>query len=508
MLAFSDNANAVVYQFYWKDNANNGNWDWGGSQWYGTNVNNNVGAPTFDGGAQLYFENTGNTTTTINNAGSGGGAPSGWIALNGVFTQNASTGKVYTINSGGGINGIYLYNKIETLAIGTAAGLIINSQVQLGGTAEINAVAANIGLGNLLLNGNTLNAYGNKQLNITGVISGGGTFNIKNQGLTATYSGAGANTFSGGTTVENSSTLVLNKSANTAAIAGTLTINSGAIVRTDAANQLSNQLVTVNGTLNLNNNNQSAALAGSGTVTLGSGTLTINNTGTDTFSGGISGTGGLTKSGAGTQILSSTNTYGGTTSVSQGILQVNGSITGTGAVNVASGATLGGTGSIAGAINVTGVLAPGASIESLGTGAVSFLAGSTLAYELNSTSLNGDLVDSTGTLDIASGAILTLSQVAAGTLSNGSKLTLIDYMGGWTSAELFTYNGTTLNDDSTFTLGANQWFFNYNDSTGGSNFSADQSGATSFVTMTVIPEPASAALGLLGSLLLLRRRRV
>jgi hypothetical protein len=68
--------------------------------------------------------------------------------------------------------------------------------------------------------------------------------------------------------------------------------------------------------------------------------------------------------------------------------------------------------------------------------------------------------------------------------------------------------GSTLADDSTFTLGANQWLFNYNDTTGGSNFSGNQTGAASFVTMTVIPEPNAAMLvGGLGMLALLRRRR-
>ena len=121
--------------------------------------------------------------------------------------------------------------------------------------------------------------------------------------------------------------------------------------------------------------------------------------------------------------------------------------------------------------------------------------------------LNGDLVASTGVLDIANTTTLTLMELASGVLSNGTKLTLISYFGGWTAGELFTYNLSTLADDSTFTLGANKWLFNYNDSTGGSNFAADQVGATSFVTLTVIPEPGAQWLGILGAALLLRRRR-
>lgn len=269
LLAGLSSGQAQLHQFYWKDFANNGNWDWGSGQWFSSQTNGNVGAINYNGGAQVFFENTGNTTTTINAGAGTGGAPAGWLGLNAIFTQNSSIGKTYTINAGGGIDGINHYIKIETLNIVTSAALILNAAVQLGLSAEINAVAANIQLGNLLMNGQTLNSYGNQTLTISGVISGTGTYNIKNQGLMVNYTGSGANTFSGTTTVENSSLLVLNKSAATAAIAGPLTINAGATVRTDAASQLNNQLVTVNGTLNLNGNNQSTALAGGGTVNLG-----------------------------------------------------------------------------------------------------------------------------------------------------------------------------------------------------------------------------------------------
>jgi autotransporter-associated beta strand protein len=53
-------------------------------------------------------------------------------------------------------------------------------------------------------------------------------------------------------------------------------------------------------------------------------TLTINNTSpaSSTFSGNINGTGiSLVKSGTGTQILSSTNSYNGDTNISGGKLQ-------------------------------------------------------------------------------------------------------------------------------------------------------------------------------------------
>jgi len=111
-------------------------------------------------------------------------------------------------------------------------------------------------------------------------------------------------------------------------------------------------------TLDLNGVNQTiASLAdsgvGGGIVTnsaASTATLTINpSSGSTTFSGAISGPISLVKSGAGTQVLAGASSYAGGTTVNNGTLLVNGSITG--AVTVASGATLGGTGAITG--NVT-----------------------------------------------------------------------------------------------------------------------------------------------------------
>jgi autotransporter-associated beta strand protein len=270
-------------------------------------------------------------------------------------------------------------------------------------------------------------------------------------------------------------------------------------------------------------NNGSGALIFTGntahTGTTSDKTLTLGGTSTgfiNEFNGVINDqTGGqkvgLAKAGASTWSLGGTNTYTGDTTVSAGVLAVDGSLANT-TTNVAG--TLQGSGTIGGSVTIQdgGTLAPGNSIESLGVASLAFLAGSTYAYELNSSVLNGDLTYSTGTLDIASGVgplgtTLTLTELFSGTLAVDSKLTLISYTDGWTPTELFNYMGSPLADDSTFTLGANQWLFNYDDTSGGGNFGGDQSGAARFVTMTVIPEPTAAMLGGLGLLTMLRRRR-
>ena len=109
-----------------------------------------------------------------------------------------------------------------------------------------------------------------------GVISGTGAFMQLGPGTTVL---TGANTYTGATNV-NAGTLQAG-AANAFSPFSAFTVASGA-------------------TLDLNSFNQTiGSLAGAGNVTLGAATLTTGNDNTSTtFSGAISGTGGLTKSGA------------------------------------------------------------------------------------------------------------------------------------------------------------------------------------------------------------------
>ena len=374
---------ACAQNFYWKDTAGNGRWDWGTSQWFSSSAGFNVGAPATNGSAIIWFENVGGTNTFIN-----AGFTGGWFKLNSLYTAANSTGRSYVINVENGGTGIEVYNKIETISGGGA--LAINAATQLGANSEINAVGGSLTLGELRMNGQTLSSFGANSLNINGVISGTGAYNIKNQGITVTYSGSGTNTFSGTTTVENSSTLVLNKSANTAALAGSLIVNSGATVRTDSAGQLGNQFVTVNGTLNLNGNNQSLALAGtsnSASVALGSATMTVTNTGSDSFAGVISGSGGITKSGSGTLSLAGNNTYSGDTRITAGQLTVD----------------------------AGGDLGDGETDVFISSGAQLNLNTSVIVDSVSQTG-----VDNGGTINLGTGATLTLDGADKGSLSQNS----------------------------------------------------------------------------------------
>jgi autotransporter-associated beta strand protein len=89
--------------------------------------------------------------------------------------------------------------------------------------------------------------------------------------------------------------------------------------------------------------------------------LTVGgNNSSTTYKGVLSGGGSLIKTGSGTLTISATNTYTGTTTVSVGTLQVDGSTTSATTVN--SGATLAGDGTVNAAVTVNsgGSIAPGA----------------------------------------------------------------------------------------------------------------------------------------------------
>lgn len=159
-----------------------------------------------------------------------------------------------------------------------------------------------------------------------------------------------------------------------------------------------------------------------------SGNLTLN---------GIVSVTDLIKRGAGSLTLTGENTYSYGTHVEAGTLLVNnttGSGTGTGNVTVAAGATLGGTGSISGSVDVEndGRINPGANTGTLTVGDVQFASAGELLIEIAGTDQGEfDQLVATGTAEVEGQLLVDLDNgfipadsheftiVTAGTLTGG-----------------------------------------------------------------------------------------
>ncbi len=247
----------------------------------------------------------------------------------------------------------------------------------------------------------------------TGAISGTrGIAFAEGANPTGTIILSGANTYSGGTTL-NAGVLRLGHATALGAAIGNLAVNGG--------------------TLNLNGFSPTIGrLSGSGGVianlAAGTATLTTNTTAGSTFAGslqnGASGqTLALTKLGSGTLTLSGVNTYTGATLVSAGGLRISGSLSGAGPVSVANGATLSGAGAIQGALSLASgaIHAPGgpAGAQTI-TGTLSYANGARLRWSLPANNAATDAAGrvSAGVVNVTAGAVVDLMFNASGSTVN------------------------------------------------------------------------------------------
>ncbi|WPZ34021.1 DUF4347 domain-containing protein [Thalassobaculum sp. OXR-137] len=355
-------------------------------------------------------------------------AVTGAGTINNTITIGASGGTINTgaaVSLSGVIGGTGNLTKAGTGTL-TVTGTNTNSGTTTvsAGTLSVES-SGNLGSGSVVLNGGGLAVTGTTT--ISNDISGTGSLTKSGTGTTIL---SGTNTYTGGTTIG----------------AGTLQVSGGSALADGGA-----VTVSPGATLDLNGTSETiGSLSGSGTLNIGSGTLTLTDSASTTFSGTISG---------------------------------SGTIAGGGTYTVASGATLGGTSTFSTAVTVAngGTIAPGNSPGIISTGNLTLASGSTATMEIdgNTAGTGYDQIKVTGTVTLSNA---TLNATLGYTPASGDVYTLIDNDG--VDAVTGAFDG--LAEGATLTIGGSTFQISYLGGTGND------------VTLTYRPPPASDSGGAAG----------
>jgi autotransporter-associated beta strand protein len=368
------------------------------------------------------FGSTGPTTRTFSGTISGSGALTMFGGRETLILSGPTTYSGPTTIFGSADFFITSSTPFAELRAGTTNAFSPNSDFLLTGAATLNLNNFNQAIGSLtgssvsgpqpqvLLGSATLTVGGtNSSGTFAGAITGTGGIVKTGSG---TFTLTGTNSYSGGTII-SAGTLQLGNGGATGSIAGDVADNanfaikrsdaftfSGVISGSGALHQLGTGSTTLTAIESYGGSTSIAAgrlalsgagniatssgvladgafdisgvsgagtsiqtLSGSGSVALGTKTLTLTNASGD-FAGAIGGTGGLTLA-AGKETLSGLNTYTGATNVNAGTLTVNGSIASSSLTTVNPGGTLAGNGTIGNTTINGGTLAPGNSIGTL-----------------------------------------------------------------------------------------------------------------------------------------------
>lgn len=343
-------------------------------------VNEGTGSATVTGNITLAANtdigayNAGDTLTLSGNI-SGGFAlskvGSGTVVLSGANTYTGTT----TVSTG-------------TLRIADDANLGSGS-VSMGADTVL-VITEDITIDNAIaLTGNVTMRLSGRNAVLSGEISGSGNLSTMSAGsLALTH----ANTYTGTTTVNESNILIISAADNISR--GTLSLQGNGTLKSTGSNVTLDNAIALNGTANIHVDN---AL-----------TLTGNQTET--------GSSVVFKQGSGTLSLSGAWSIAWPMFISAGTLEVSGTLQSAYFVSAEAGATLGGTGSINGAVTVQsgGILAAGTSPGTLTlNNGLTVAAGGIVSAEIGGTTagstydqlvVNGSVNVTGATLDIDLGS--------------------------------------------------------------------------------------------------------
>ena len=350
----------------------------------------------------------------------------------------------------------------------------------------------------------------------TGVLTqSGGTVNVQNEvyiGNENSGSSVGTYTLSGTGAVNVGNEVHIGRDNAT----GTLNLNGGTLMTKKLEGGNGSATVNFNGGVLKAKENQDNLIQNLDVANVQSGGAKINSNGFNVAtSQALTGTGGLEKLGAGSLTLSANNTYAGTTTVSEGLLKVNGSV---GSIQVNSGASLGGSGTT-GSLLVNGTLTPGNSPGTLNTGSQTWFNSANYNWQIfdatGSAGSGYDLLNISGSLDLSNLTaggfginMWSLSGINPDVNGNATNFNAANNY-SWILAQAASgITGFEATDFSIFTS-ANNGTAGFSNTFDGA-LSIAVAGNNLVLNYQAVPEPSSAALTLLGlvsTLALARRRR-
>ena len=343
--------------------------------------------------------------------------------------------------------------------------------------------------GTMTMTGGTMSTSDKLQIGhnqATGVLTqSGGIVNVQNEvsiGNENSGSSVGTYTLSGSAELNVGNEVLVGRDNAT----GTFNLDGGTVTTKKIEGGTGNATVNFNGGILKARESQAAFITNLDVANVQAGGITIDSNGFDLgISQTLSGTGGLTKAGAGRLTLSASNAYAGTTTVTAGSLFIDGTQA-SGAVQVDAGATLGGSGAIGGAVTMFGVLSPGNSPGVLSVAALVLGGSSTSIFEIDGTtrSTQYDGLNITGSSGPTYGGALSLVFGNGSAFGNTDVFNLFDFTGA--AAGDFSSVTSTGFYSGSWSLSSGEWSLQ----SGGQTLTFSQSAGD----LVIVPEPTALAL--------------